>query len=69
MKRFYLLLLVSLMLSCRDEGEVEPLYLPDLMEIPKGFPEVEGPEGNEFTKARCFFGKKLFFDPILSSDS
>lgn len=69
MKRFYLLLLVFLTFSCRDEGEVEPLYLLDLMEIPRGFPEVEEPKGNEFTKARWELGKKLFFDPILSADS
>jgi len=69
MKRFYLLLLVFLTVSCRDEGEIEPLYLPDLMEVPRGFPEVEEPKGNEFTKARWELGKKLFFDPILSADS
>ncbi len=69
MRWFYLLLLVSLMFSCQNEKEVEPLYFPNLMEKPKGFPEVEAPEGNEFTKARWDLGKKLFFDPILSSDS
>jgi len=58
-----------MMVACQDEGEVEPLYIPDLMEIPKGFPEVIAPEGNEFTQARWDLGKKLFFDPVLSADS
>lgn len=57
------------MAACQDEGAIEPLYVPDLMEIPKGFPEVDAPEGNEFTQARWDLGKKLFFDPILSADS
>lgn len=39
------------------------------MEIPEGFPEVEFPDGNEFTKDRWDLGKKLFFDPIMSIDS
>lgn len=69
MKWFYFLLMVLMVLSCQEEREVEPLYVPDLMEIPKGYPEVAFPEGNEFTKARWDLGKKLFFDPILSADS
>ncbi len=55
--------------SCNDKETIEPLFYPDLMEIPKGFPEVVFPEGNEFTKARWELGKKLFFDPIMSRDS
>lgn len=39
------------------------------MEIPEGFPKVEFPDGNEFTKDRWELGKKLFFDPIMSIDS
>jgi len=58
-----------MILSCGNKEEVEPLYIPQLMEIPKGFPEVTYPEGNEFTKDRWELGKKLFFDPIMSVDS
>jgi cytochrome c peroxidase len=39
------------------------------MESPEGFPEMEFPEGNEFTQARWELGKKLFYDPVLSVDS
>lgn len=69
MKWFYFFLICSTIIACQDEGEIEPLYLPDLMEIPKGFPAVIAPEGNEFTQVRWELGKKLFFDPILSADS
>ncbi|NND77009.1 MAG: cytochrome-c peroxidase [Flavobacteriales bacterium] len=36
--------------------------------LPKGFPEVIYPEGNEHTQERWALGKKLFFDPIMSDD-
>ncbi|MFT4665017.1 MAG: cytochrome c peroxidase [Polaribacter sp.] len=69
MKWFYFLVLILLVVSCRKDGEVEPLHLPALMEIPKGFPDIDFPEGNEFTKARWDLGKRLFFDVALSVDS
>ena len=43
--------------------------MPLLMEIPTGFPEVDFPDDNAFTQARWELGKKLFFDPVMSSDS
>ena len=46
-----------------------PLYAPELMETPLGFPEPTAPEGNEFTKLRWDLGKKLFFDKALSIDN
>jgi len=46
-----------------------PLYAPELMETPLGFPEPTAPEGNEFTKARWDLGKKLFFEKGLSVDN
>lgn len=69
MKWFYSFLVVFVVVSCQKEEGTEPLYFPDLMEIPEGFPEIEFPEDNEFTKARWELGKKLFFDPIMSLDS
>lgn len=69
MQRLYFVLIVFIILSCGNKEEVEPLYIPQLMEIPLGFPEITHPEGNEFTKDRWNLGKKLFFDPILSVDS
>ena len=69
MKWLYFLLLVLVIVSCRKDEEVEPLYIPALMEIPKGFSDIDFPEGNEFTKARWDLGKRLFFDTALSVDS
>lgn len=46
-----------------------PSYVPSLMEVPKGFPALEFPEGNEFSDARWALGKRLFFDPVMSVDS
>jgi cytochrome c peroxidase len=40
-----------------------------ITKIPKHFPLVNHPEGNEFTQARWDLGKKLFYDNILSLDS
>lgn len=68
-KWLYILLLLFVSISCQKTEEIEPLYFPDLMEIPKGFPNIDFPEGNEFTEARWQLGKQLFFDPILSADS
>lgn len=39
------------------------------MSIPIGFPEVDFPEDNKFTRARWELGKRLFYDPVLSRDS
>ncbi len=69
MQRLYFFIIVFVVLSCGNKEEVVPLYIPSLMEIPKGFPEVLHPEGNEFTIQRWELGKKLFFDPIMSVDS
>ena len=69
MKWLYFLLLILVLISCRKDEEVEPLYMPILMEIPKGFPDIDFPEGNEFTKARWDLGKRLFFDKAMSLDS
>jgi len=69
MKWLYFSLLLCLIIYCRSEQEIEPHYFPELMEIPKGFPSIDFPEGNEFTYARWTLGKRLFFDPALSLDS
>ena len=37
--------------------------------VPNGFPEINFPEDNGFTKERWLLGKKLFFDKSLSLDS
>ena len=69
MKWLYFLLLILVIISCRDDEGIEPLYIPTLMEIPNGFPDIDFPEGNEFMKARWDLGKRLFFDQAISLDS
>jgi len=59
---------LCVLISCQAAEDTEPLLLPELMEIPKGFPEVPFPEDNLFTEARWELGKKLFYDPVLSFD-
>ncbi len=68
-KGLYFLLLVLFVVSCREGEVAEPDYVSELMEIPKGFPAIDFPEGNEFTKARWDLGKRLFFEPAMSLDS
>ncbi|MBK6622801.1 MAG: cytochrome-c peroxidase [Saprospirales bacterium] len=66
MRYLYFLLVAASFLSCEKEpGEIpaEPLLV-----VPLGFPEPSFPEGNELTPERWTLGKRLFFDPVLSSD-
>jgi cytochrome c peroxidase len=63
----------SLLLGCfavlyACQKDTETVQFPALMEIPTGFPEIEHPADNAFTLERWELGKKLFFDPIMSSD-
>jgi len=69
MKIFFLLIFCFLLISCRENEELEPVFVPNLMEIPKGFPEIIPPEGNEFTTDRWELGKRLFFEKAMSLDS
>lgn len=68
MKWLCFAIMVFVVVSCQTKTEIEPLYLPSLMEIPVGFPAINEPEGNAFTKARWDLGKRLFFDKALSAD-
>lgn len=45
------------------------VLLSDINQVPKGFPKIVYPEGNELTVSRWKLGKRLFYDPILSKDS
>ncbi len=55
-------------ISCTEEIKSIEVANLQIMESPKGFPDIEHPEGNEFTIERWNLGKKLFYDPILSKD-
>lgn len=67
-KIFIFLIIVISILSCRDDDK-KILDFPVLNEVPIGFPDIEFPDENQFTKARWDLGKKLFYDPILSEDN
>ena len=65
MKRLAFLLFLAI--GCKKDA---PPALPEpLLAVPSGFPQPIFPVGNELTEARWKLGKRLFFDPILSSDS
>jgi cytochrome c peroxidase len=53
-------------LSCDDMVQPEPVE--PLLDVPMGFPAPAFPDDNLFTTERWHLGKRLFFDPILSSD-
>jgi len=69
MHKIYIFTIVFLFTSCQKKEIEKPLYFPTLMEIPKGFPDINFPIDNAFSEARWNLGKTLFFDPIMSLDS
>lgn len=66
MKNSLLLITCLLLFACKKE-QPEPTVEP-LLAVPEGFPAPVFPEGNELTEERWALGKRLFFDPILSSE-
>ena len=66
MIRFLFLVLFSMLCY----GMIEKSYEANLRikKLPKDFPRMIIPEGNELTKSRVELGKKLFFDKGLSID-
>ena len=72
MKLFSVILILcgfALLVGCASDDFVPVIPTPGLMEIPKGFPEIEEPMNNEFSMARWKLGKMLFHDNILSADT
>lgn len=67
-KTFLIVLVLGLILfGCRKDREPEKdTLLPSNFETP---PEVLYPGDNAYSLKRWELGKKLFFDPVLSSDS
>lgn len=68
--RVRILFVVSAVLLCAISCRKDPLVRlgsDKLMSIPAGFPDINFPEGNEFTNERWALGKRLFFDPIMSN--
>ena len=66
MKNILAILVLSLFFSCKKEPAEVPAE--PLLAVPEGFPAPVFPEGNELTPARWALGKRLFFDPVMSSD-
>lgn len=66
MKNSLLFLVCLLFFACEKE-QTEPPAEP-LLAVPEGFPAPVFPEGNELTPERWALGKRLFFDPVMSSD-
>lgn len=67
MHRILLFVLVGCLLaSCQKDAPIpEKTYE---LQIPAGFPEPKIPDDNQLTEARVRLGRKIFYDPILSSD-
>ncbi|MCW5925195.1 MAG: c-type cytochrome [Saprospiraceae bacterium] len=67
---FVTICLAIALAACRKElPEVSPVEPEPLLAVPPGFPNPAFPDGNELTPARWALGKKLFYDPVMSSDS
>lgn len=61
-----LLTAICIAYSCRKEPLSPVQTGTALLQIPKGFPAMAFPEGNEFNYERWLLGKTLFYDPVLS---
>ncbi len=60
--------IIGCFFSCQQVNDQELVIEPlGLMEIPDHFPAIEFPDDNGFTLERWELGKKLFYDPIMSS--
>ncbi|MEO7176677.1 MAG: cytochrome c peroxidase, partial [Saprospiraceae bacterium] len=67
MKNLWVLILIVIAISifaCSKDPKID--LDEQLMLIPEGFPSINFPDGNEFTKERWLLGKKLFYDKRLS---
>ena len=65
---FLLLLFFTILNSCKKE-EVISIVDMDIINIPIGFPSINFPPDNEFTKERWELGKQLFYDKQLSKSN
>ena len=65
----FILVILLFTISCTRNDMAPSHFSLELMEIPKGFEELEIPVDNSFSKARWELGKRLFYDPIMSLDS
>ncbi len=61
--------IMMLAVACEKSNSEKFDTKSSLVQIPTGFPAMPFPNDNAFSEARWRFGKKLFFDPVLSIDS
>lgn len=61
---FFLVVAFLSLSACREDCPV-----PFELDIPSWFPEMEIPADNQPSQARIDLGRKLFYEPLLSSDS
>ncbi|MBS1538814.1 MAG: hypothetical protein JST20_13840 [Bacteroidetes bacterium] len=61
------ILFVLLFVLSGCPASVEPVKEP-LYSLPNGFPDINFPKDNPVTAEKIELGRKLFYDPILSSD-
>lgn len=65
---FISLLYCTFFFSCKKEDDLQ-IAEQEIMKIPMGFPAIQFPDGNEFTKERWALGKQLFYDTQLSKNN
>ncbi len=70
--RIHILLVATMLLvfACKKESNNAPaITTGNGIDVPEGFPPIPFPADNEYSLRRWELGKRLFYDPILSSDS
>ncbi len=68
-KLVFILLIAVLLSACLSRSLFSGSVHLSEISIPKGFPAINFPEDNGFTKDRWLLGKRLFYDKSLSLDS
>lgn len=74
MKNFYYIILIVILFSCRDEIGIDnsaPGHFDNHTHVTllsNGFPTMKVPDDNLTSLEGIELGRKLFYDPILSSD-
>ncbi len=66
---FVCLPFLFLLHACKKDQPVIQIASPIDLVIPEGFPKPDIPADNQLTLEGIELGKRLFFDPVLSSDS
>jgi len=64
---FFLFVLTISIFSCSKDLVIN--IEEEILSIPEGFPSINFPSGNEFTKERWLLGKKLFYETKLSKSN